>query len=181
MNDATPYAGTGGKQREGRTTVGTMDDEQREYFAAISAQLSGVADDARAAASSSREALSVARRVEGRVVVLERHVFGSDPPPAPPTGSISRQVSEHDSELAALAGQVIAVSSKADKVITMQEEQNKVLAKQNAVLEEQNKQLAAIIGSVGGFFGRPIVQRIGAAIGAILLAWLTAKSQGVLK
>lgn len=144
-----------------------MDDEQRKYFATLSDQLSGVADDARTAASASREALSVARRVEGRVVVLERHVFGGEPPPAPPAIPIARQVSDQDMEHDALKSHVIVLDGKVDTLTKMQ--------------EEQNEMLRTITKAVGGFFGNPMVQRIGALVGALVLAWLTAKSQGVLK
>jgi hypothetical protein len=96
-----------------------MDDDQRNYFATISAQLSGVADDSRAAADNSREALAVSRRVEGRVgvvegqiVVLNRHVFGSKPPPAPPMRPIAHSIGEHDGDIAEVKGELLAVRAE---------------------------------------------------------------------
>jgi hypothetical protein len=80
-------------------------------------------------------------------------------------------VSEHDNEIATLAGQVIAANAKADKVIEMQEAQNKVLAEQNAVLAEQNKMLAVITKSVGGFLGHPLVRKVALAVGFAILAY----------
>jgi hypothetical protein len=158
-----------------------VDDDTRQAFASMMAAVSTVDANVRAssavAAENAREfraglaAINVrVDEVVGDVKNIKRHVFGSDPPPAA-GGAIMRQVSEHESELATLAGQVIAVSSKADKVITMQEEQNKVLAKQNEVLADQNAMLATITKSVGGFLGHPIVRKVALAVGLAILAY----------
>ena len=154
-----------------------MDQDLREAFATLSSQLADCNANARTAADRATDAAIGVRRLEGRVEKLEKHVFGSDPPPPnTPHMAIVGKVSEHDNELATLAGQVIAANAKADKVIEMQESQNKVLAEQNKVLEAQNAMLKKIVDSVGGFFGHPIVRKIGLAIGLILLGYLNRGS-----
>ncbi len=96
-----------------------MDDEQRKYFADLMASNAGIAADSRAAAASSHEALQVARRVEGRVgivegqiVVLNRHVFGSKPPPPPPVRPMTHSVTEHDGDIAEVKGELLAVRAE---------------------------------------------------------------------
>jgi hypothetical protein len=167
-------------------TTMSMDEDTRRAFSEISAVLGRL--DANQSAGNALQ-IETARefrsglaalngRVDGLVTDvrgLQRHVFGSDPPPAPPAVSVVRQVSEHDSELASIAGQVIAANAKADRFIAMQEAQNKVLAEQNAVLAEQNKTLKKIVDSVGGFLGNPWVRRIAVGFGFAITSWMGTK------
>ncbi len=88
-----------------------MDDELRKHFADLMATMEGVASDARAAASTSRETAATVRKLDSRVIVLEKHVFGSDPPP-PPTRPMAESLTEHDGDIAQLAGQLIAVRAE---------------------------------------------------------------------
>lgn len=92
-----------------------MDDELRKHFADLMATMEGVASDARAAASTSRETAATVRKLDGRVGVLERHVFGSEPPPSPPLRPMSESVSEQAGDIAELSGQLIAVKAEIDK------------------------------------------------------------------
>jgi hypothetical protein len=144
-----------------------VDAELREELAKLYAQGASTAQDARMAAERSKEAAHGVSRLEGRVGVLERHVFGAAPPSDPPAAPLLRQVSEQDMEHDALKAHVIVLDTKVDTLTKMQ--------------EEQNEMLRTISKAVGGFFGSPTVQRIGALVGALVLAWLTAKTQGVLK
>lgn len=145
-----------------------MDADLREAFSTLSAQLADVNANARTAADRALEASLGVRRLEGRVEKLEKHVFGSDPPSTPPHGSaLVRQVSEHESEIAMLTGHVVAVDAKVAKLTEMQERQTELLE--------------TITKAVGGILGHPMVRRIGTLAGAIVLAWLTAKTQGLVK
>jgi hypothetical protein len=160
-----------------------MDEDTRQAFASIASALQRL--DANQSAGNALQ-IETARefrsglvalngRVDGLVLDvngLKKHVFGSDPPPPDsPHTAIVGKVSEHDNEIATLAGQVIAANAKADRVIEMQEAQNKVLAEQNAVLAEQNKMLAVITKSVGGFLGHPLVRKVALAVGFAILAY----------
>lgn len=99
-----------------------MDDEQRKYFAEMMGMMEGVSSDARAAASTSRETAATVRKldsrigaVEGNVAVLQKHVFGSTPPPAPPTRPMAASIGEHDGDIAEVKGQLMAVQSELEK------------------------------------------------------------------
>ena len=144
-----------------------MDQDLREAFATLSSQIADCNANARTAADRATDAAIGVRRLEGRVEKLEKHVFGTEPPPAPPAVSIVRQVSEQDMETDALKAQVIILDTKVDKLTEMQ--------------ERQNEMLSVITKAVGGILGNPTVRRIATLAGALLLAWLTAKTQGVLK
>jgi hypothetical protein len=96
-----------------------MDDELRKNFADLMSSNAGIASDSRAAADNSREALLVARRVEGRIgivegqiVVLNKHVFGSKPPPPPPARPMAHSVTEHDGDIAQVQGELLAVRAE---------------------------------------------------------------------
>jgi hypothetical protein len=141
-----------------------MDDEQRKYFADMMATMHGVSADARASAAASYEALQVARRVESRVAVVEgnvqilqKHVFGSDPPPSPPMRPMAESIGEHDGDIAQLAGQVIAVNAKVEQLTQMQE-------KQTAILARLDKSAA-----------NPMVRRVAYVLGLAILGWLASK------
>ncbi len=92
-----------------------MDDELRKHFADLMSSMEGVASDARAAASTSRETASVVRKLDGRVTVLEKHVFGSDPPPPPPARPMAESIGEHDGDIAEVRGELIAVRAELEK------------------------------------------------------------------
>jgi hypothetical protein len=99
-----------------------MEDDLRNAFATLSAQISTVNTDLRANTALTAElsrsvadARAEVRHVAGRVGVIEKHVFGSDPPP-PPAEPIIRQVSEHDGDIATATGRILAVESKVDQL-----------------------------------------------------------------
>lgn len=98
-----------------------MDDDLRNAFATLSAQISTVNTDLRANTALTAELTrSVADvRTEqkdqaGRIGVIEKHVFGSDPPP-PPTRPMSESLTEQGGELAEVKGQLLAVQSELAK------------------------------------------------------------------
>lgn len=110
-----------------------MDAELRDAIAGLSAQLSNVSADARAAAEVAREVRSAQTRLDARVDAfgrrlgrLEKHAFGSDPPPDPGTPLV-RQVSEHSGELAELAGQVVSTRSELAELRAINLAQSKAL------------------------------------------------------
>lgn len=99
-----------------------MDDELRTAFATLSAQMADVGADARAAAERAKEAAHAAARAEAmgaqnkaQIERLEKHVFGSEPPPplAPP---VLRRVTESEGDIDDLTGQVLAVRSELAEV-----------------------------------------------------------------
>jgi hypothetical protein len=98
-----------------------MDDDLRNAFATLSAQISVVATDLRAntslTADLSRKVSDVAveqRSQAGRIHVIEKHVFGSAPPP-PPKRPMAESLSEHDGDIAEVKGQLIAVQTELEK------------------------------------------------------------------
>jgi ElaB/YqjD/DUF883 family membrane-anchored ribosome-binding protein len=103
-----------------------MDDELRNAFATLSAQMSDVGSDARKAAEMSRETahemVKLSRKVDGLeadVGQLKVAVFGSSPPPSP-SPPVTKRVSQAEGDLAELSGQIIAVKA-------INEDQNKTL------------------------------------------------------
>ncbi len=141
-----------------------MDDEQRKYFADLMATMEGVASDARAAASTSRETQATVRKldarigaVEGNVAVLQKHVFGSDPPPAPPVRPLSESVSEHGGDIAHLSGQIIAARAELTEV------------------KQQNQEQLELTRAIVKALGNPWVKRVAYAVGAIIIGVATAK------
>jgi hypothetical protein len=138
-----------------------VDAELREELAKLYAQGSSTAQDARMAAERSKEAAHGVIRLEGRVAVLESHVFGAAPPTSPPAVPILRQVSEQDMEQDALKAHVIVLDSKVDTLTKMQ--------------EEQTATLVEIKNAVTSVVKHPMVRRIAWAVGTGLLAWLSTK------
>lgn len=149
-----------------------MDDDLRNAFATLSAQISVVATDLRTntalTADLTRgvaEVRTEQKAIRGEVQVLQKAVFGSEPPPAPPIRPMAESVTEHEGEIATLAGQVIAARAElADVKIELS-----AVKKLNV---EQTETLKKIAASVGGFLGNPLVRRIATAAGLALLAYL---------
>ncbi len=115
-----------------------LDEQIHELFAHLSAQIASVGDDARAAADTVRdmrvEQRAYQRATDARLKRLERQAFGtSNPPPAdggekPLATEVSeqrRQITEHDGELATLAGQVIATRAELAEVRAITAAQSK--------------------------------------------------------
>jgi hypothetical protein len=99
-----------------------MDDDLRNAFATLSAQISTVNTDLRAntslTAELSRKVSEVAleqTQIRGEVKVLQKAVFGSEPPPAP-VRPLAHSVGEHDGDIATLTGQVLAIAAKVDSI-----------------------------------------------------------------
>lgn len=147
-----------------------MDDEQRKYFASMMAQLEGVASDARAAASTSRETAATVRKldqrvgaVEGHVEILHKHVFGKPPtssnPPAMPARPLSESIGDHDSEIATLAGQVIATRSEIAEVKS-----------DVAAVKSQNSEQLEILFTLAK---HPTVRKLGMAFAGLSLMIMT--------
>lgn len=96
-----------------------MDDDLRNAFATLSAQISTVNTDLRANTALTAELTRGVAEVRteqkvqaGRIGVIEKAVFGSEPPPAPPAEPLTRQVTEHDGDIAQLSGQIIAARAE---------------------------------------------------------------------
>lgn len=133
-----------------------MDDELRQAFATLSAQMSTIASDVSASTALQKQTIAEVKQLGGRVEKLEKHVFGSDPPPSPSAPLVTR-TTHAEGDLAELAGQVIAV--KAD-VADLKQTQ----AAQLAILERLDKVAA-----------NPMVRRVAYAIGGAILVYLTSK------
>lgn len=152
-----------------------MDQELREAFATLSAQMSGVDANAREAASRSRETAAAVSRLTSDVEMLKSKVFGSNPPPptAPP---VLARITEGEGTVADLTGRVLALQAE-----------TKELRAEVAVVKQQNAEqlevLGKIAGAVTGVTRHPLVRKLGLVAGTVLLLWLTAmqaKLQGVL-
>lgn len=137
-----------------------MDDEQRKYFAELMATMEGVASDARAAASTSRETAATVRKLDSRVGILERHVFGSEPPPDQ-GDPVVRTLTDHDNNIATLTGQIIATRAELKDVKAQNEEQLELLRK--------------VSKAVGGVLGNPTIRRIAWGVGVALTSWMATK------
>jgi hypothetical protein len=144
-----------------------MDDDLRNAFATLSAQISVVATDLRAntslTADLNRQVSQVVveqQQLRGDVKVLQRAVFGSDPPPAP-ARPIAESVTEHDGDIAQLAGQIIATRAEVAEV-----------KRQNA---EQLEMLSTIMKALG----HPLLRKVAFVVGTLIVGWATAK--GLLK
>lgn len=134
-----------------------MDDDLRNAFATLSAQISTVNTDLRANTALTAELTrSVAdvrteqKAQAGRIIVIEKHVFGSEPPPPPPAEPMTRQLSEHDGDIATVTGRVLAVEAKLDKALSILERLDKIAAS-------------------------PMVRRVAYAVGALILMYAGAK------
>lgn len=134
-----------------------MDDELRKAFATLSAQMSDISRDTHALHMGQRETLVEVRHLGTRVHRLERQVFGSDPPPAAGAEPLSRQVSEHDGDIAHLAGRVLGVEAKVDKLTEMQTQQTAILTRLDKIA------------------ANPMVRRVAYAVGGLIVAYATAK------
>ena len=106
-----------------------MDDENRQAFAALMREIHGVSADVRAntalTADLNRTVGQVVveqREIRGEVKVLQKAVFGSEPPPAP-VRPLAHSVGEHDGDIATLTGQVLAIASKVEGIAAETEKQ----------------------------------------------------------
>lgn len=96
-----------------------MDDELRNAFATLSAQMSTINSDLRANTALTAELNSAVHQVaadqkqlRGEVKVLQRAVFGSEPPPPPPARAMVHSVTEHDGDIAEVKGELMAVRAE---------------------------------------------------------------------
>ena len=140
-----------------------MDDELRKAFATLSGQISDVDRNQQSLNVGHKEILievrtvgSEVKELGNRVGRLERHVFGSNPPPAM-TEPVVRTLSDHDNDLATLAGQLIAAHAKIDRLDTE-------TSKQTAILERLDKVAA-----------NPMVRRVAYAVGTLIVGYAAAK------
>jgi hypothetical protein len=145
-----------------------MDDDLRNAFATLSAQISVVATDLRAntslTADLSRKVSDVATEQQaqaGRIHVIERNIFGSNPPPAPPMRPLAHSIGEHDGDIASLTGQLIAVASKVEAIEAKTDKQTEKLG-----LEPKSGTLAFIRNA-----NTKDVVKILTMIAAIIAAW----------
>jgi hypothetical protein len=110
-----------------------MDNELREAFSTLSAQMSDIGNDARRAAEQAREAAHETYKLGARISGLETDVgqlktavFGSNPPPAPVVAVVKR-ITHTEGDIAEIAGQVIAVKAELSEVKSINEEQSRML------------------------------------------------------
>lgn len=141
-----------------------MDDDLRNAFATISAQISVVATDLRAntslTADLNRQVGQVAaeqKQLTGRVGVIEKAVFGSEPPPAPPARPMAESIGEHDGEIAQLAGQVVAARTELAEV------------------KKQNEEQLQLTREIVKALGNPMLRKVAYAVGSLILAYAAAK------
>ena len=136
-----------------------MEQEIRDGFANVLAEISKVdlGDDAREAASQSRETSAAVSQLYGKAERLESVVFGSKPPPAaaPP---VMARITEGEGTVADLTGRVLALQSVVAEV-----------RKQN---EEQLVLLSGITKSVSGVLTHPLARKVAMAAALAALAWL---------
>lgn len=99
-----------------------MDDDLRNAFATLSAQISVVNTDLRANTSLTADLTRAVadvrteqKEIRGEVQVLQKAVFGSEPPPAP-MRPMAASIGEHEGEIATLEGQVIAARAEIAEV-----------------------------------------------------------------
>jgi len=143
-----------------------MDQELREAFATLSAQMSGVDANAREAASRSRETAAAVSRLTGDVETLKAAVFGSTPPPPVP---VVARITEGEGTVADLTGRVMALQGQLAEHRTASEEYR---AKTDAVLAEQTALLTGIKTAVTGVLTHPIARKVALAAAVAALAWL---------
>lgn len=145
-----------------------MDQELREAFATLSAQMSGVDANAREAASRSRETAAAVSRLTGDVETLKAAVFGSTPPPpaAPP---VVARITEGEGTVADLTGRVMALAASHEEHVRATAEYRKA---NDAKQDEQLETLRAIKGAVTGVLTHPIARKVALAAGVAILAWL---------
>ena len=141
-----------------------MDQELREAFATLSAQMSGVDANAREAASRSRETAAAVSRLTGDVEMLKSKVFGSNPPPptAPP---VLARITEGEGTVADLTGRVMALAAAHEEHVKATAEYRK---QNDAKQDEQLETLRAI----KGVLTHPLARKVALAAGVAILAWL---------
>lgn len=145
-----------------------MDQELREAFATLSAQMAGVDANAREAASRSRETAAAVSRLTGDVETLKDAVFGSTPPPPAAPPMVAR-ITEGEGTVADLTGRLMALASAHEEHVRSTAEYRKANdAKQDAQLEA----LAKIQGAVSGVLTHPLARKVALAAGVAILAWL---------
>ena len=141
-----------------------MDDELRKALATLSGQISDVDRNQQSLGVGHKEILIEVRTVGGKVEALgnrvgrlEKHVFGSEPPPAPPTRPMAESLNEHDGDIAHLTGQILAAGAKIEQLTEMQQ-------RQTAILERLDK-IAA----------NPTVRRLAYAVASLVIGYAAAK------
>ena len=97
-----------------------MDPDLRAAFGVLSAQIADVARAGVASASTLADLGADVRR-------LQRDVYGSGPPAPPGAAPLVARTSSHESEIDALAGQVIVLSGQLAEVLAMTKAQNRAL------------------------------------------------------
>jgi hypothetical protein len=164
-----------------------MDDELRNAFATLSAQMSECAGDARHAAEQARGAAHETHKLgarmeglEGDVRQLKTAVFGSNPPPAPIP--VVKRVTHSEGELAELTGRMMTVTADMAAMRTLNEEQSAKLDEHRQMLLANTTDTIAIrrevVDGLKGFWKRhpklesALVAFVFTAIG-LATAWLT--------
>jgi hypothetical protein len=110
-----------------------MDDELRQAFASLSASVSSVANDASATNVLTRQTLSEVRQLGSRVSKLERHVFGSDPPPAI-RAPLTERITQNEDDTVDLTGRLMNVAAS-------QQEMRGELQSVRDELDKQSRQM----------------------------------------
>lgn len=146
-----------------------MDQELREAFATLSAQMSGVDANAREAASRSRETAAAVSRLTGDVETLKAAVFGGKPPTIPPTVPVVARITEGEGTVADLTGRLMALAASHEDHVRATAEYRKV---NDAKQDEQLETLKAIKGAVTGVLTHPIARKVALAAALVVLAWL---------
>lgn len=146
-----------------------MDQEFREAFASISAQLSDVATDARQSTALSRETNATVNRLSTRVGHLEEAVFGGRPPTTPPAAPVLARITEGEGTVADLTGRVMALAASHEEHVKATAEYRK---QNDAKQDEQLETLRAIKGAVSGVLTHPLARKVALAAGVAILAWL---------
>lgn len=141
-----------------------MDDDLRNAFATLSAQISVVATDLRTNTALTADLTrgvadvrSEQKAIRGDVTVLQKAVFGSDPPPAPPARPMAESIGEHGSEIATLAGQVIAARAELAEV------------------KKQNEEQLELTRTVVKMLGNPMFRKVAWTLGTLILTYAAAK------
>jgi hypothetical protein len=154
-----------------------MDDDIRRAFASLSGQLSEISRDGKQATDLARESLKVSNELSAEfkgikddVASLKTAVFGSTPPAPPAKGDqpLVQKVSSSGLEVAALQGQLIAVTSELTKVKETNETQNEEIGQ---VKDKVN----LIYKAVTGFFINPKVIMAGRVIFTALFVYALSK------
>jgi len=146
-----------------------MDQELREAFATLSAQMSGVDANAREAASRSRETAAAVSRLTGDVETLKAAVFGSTPPPPVP---VVARITEGEGTVADLTGRVMALAASHEEHVRATAEYRK---QNDAKQDQQLETLSTIAKAVTGVTKNPLVRKAGMLALSVLVLWLTAQ------